>query len=357
MKKRFFYFLLINSIVAHYILYAPYLLTKEIFKGTIIAIFIALFLSCIKAYMLLYVFNYFKSFTLVEINKRLLGKFLGDAVTYLYIILYFIGAFVMFRGFVEVARQYMLQDTHIFIISAILVLVFFCSLYNTERTILNLIAFITLLITPLLIIQVLLSLKEVKWEFIQGTLIHSIALPKLITIASASLFFSGVFHLSLFNPLFSKFKLKSIILILVVVGVPAALTSIYIPIGIWGPFGAQNLQHIWISTADTMSVDLFIAERIFYIMLPLFFLLSMTATIVYGFVGFNLFKMILFSPKNDFILKVAICFIFVFVSSLIQNTRVVFMAAGLWILIWFGFQYTLAFILFFLAKLEVKKNI
>ncbi|ERI92438.1 hypothetical protein HMPREF1982_02420 [Clostridiales bacterium oral taxon 876 str. F0540] len=184
--------------------------------------------------------------------------------------------------------------------------------------------------------------------YIKTAVIHSFKLPNLTTIAAAGFFFSGVSHLSLFNPEFKKISWKKTCLIYIFAGLPIALLAIYIPVGTLGPYMLQKVQLTAVTTADTISVDLFFIERALYIMLPLFFLLSASDFIVFGYVSWSLIKKAIKNKKLSFFTVNILGAGYTIISYLIKDTETMLRLGSLCItlaLLYHLFYTTLVFIL------------
>lgn len=108
MKMRYYYLLLINNIISHFILYSSNNLIQNLYSGAIPSIFIALGINIINSYIIIYVFNYFKNFTLVEINKILFGNIIGTFLSGIFILLNIIIAFFMYRALLQIVSLFML---------------------------------------------------------------------------------------------------------------------------------------------------------------------------------------------------------------------------------------------------------
>ncbi|MDQ2085558.1 GerAB/ArcD/ProY family transporter [Herbivorax sp. ANBcel31] len=350
MKHRFFYLLLINEIISNVTLYCPYILIGQLYDGTLIAIFAAFIISIVKIYFFLHVYNYFKSKTLTEINQILFRKFWGNFFSYTYVLICLAIGFFMYKGLVEIVKTFMLTTSSLWLISIILIIIPFVVFKNTSNTFLHTVSFTALIMVIGIISQVLLITGEIKQDFLIGSLVHSVRLPNYITIATAGFFFSGVYHLSLFNPEFKRISYKKTILLIGVVGLCTAFISVYIPVSIWGPEAAQKLTFPWVSTADTVSINLFVIERALYLMMPLFFLLSLSNTLIYSFVCYGLFTKLHPSPKLNKYIKLVICIVFVAGSIMIPNTKTVFQIAPIVMITWNMFHLLLSVLLYIRTK-------
>ena len=355
MKKRFYYLLIICSILCNFILYTPNKMHQELYNGPIYAVAIGFIVSCCNAYMLLYILNNYKDCSLAQINKELYNKYVAILFTTIYIILNNLIAFFMFRALLELVIRFLLPNTNIITVSLLILLVVYIDLFNNNRTYLNFIGYVSLIIILLSMLQVSLSLRNIKFYNLMGTVIHSNKVPSLPSIGAASFYFSGVSHLAALNTEFPKLSAKKTCLIFLVIGIPAALLSIYIPVGIWGPVAVQNVQFTWSATADTLQINLFFIERGIFILFPLFFLMASSQILNYWHTALALFKetMPIKWFQTGFILSSSI--IYITVTLLFKNSQSILSYGSLVMTIAFLANTFLTALSFF--KVRLKKGI
>jgi hypothetical protein len=352
MKDRFYYLMLLINIITGFSFFPLAQLTSNILQGGTIAIIMGCAISCIEGYMLIYIYNSFKNDNIINIQRRLLGKFLGDLLTILYSLFYITMSFCMFRGLLDLVTNYMLPSTSIWFLSATLTIIPFIALLHDNKSFLNFMAFLALLMILMIIIQILISMKEIKIDYLKGTIIHSLKLPSLKTIAMSTYCFTGIRYLSLFNPEFSKINWKLSILIIIAVGIPFNLFIILGPVVIWGPLAIKNIQVIWTATSDTLSVELFIIERVLYILLPLILLYIIVQLLYYFYVGSGQLKLLITNNKLKLIFIAVVFILFIVLSFLIHNLPDLSKFATNLMVIGFIFHALVSVILFIITKVK-----
>lgn len=357
MKYRYYYLLLITTILSHFILYAPYELNRNIFDGSFVAIFISLVIACINAYMTIYVYNAYKNCNILAINKILLGKYLGGIFSFFTISINLLVSFFMFRGLLEIVMKFMLPSTPVWFLAITFLFLPYINLLNDNKSFLRFIAFISIFIIVWAILYILLSVKGIHYYYIKTAVIHSIKLPNFATIAAAGFFFSGVSHLSVFNPEFKRINWKKTCMVYILIGIPVALLAIYIPVGTLGPYLLQKTLLTAVTTSDTISVDLFFIERALYILLPLFFLLSASDFIVFGYVSWALIKDSIKNNKISLFIINIIGIAYIIVSYLIRETQTMLKLGSLCITVALAFHVFITTLLFILTKLKEGRNI
>lgn len=357
MRSKYYYLLLINSIITHFILFVPNIVIKEDVYGGIMAHSIGFVISSMNAYFLLYVFNSFEGLTLVEIDHILFGKTIGQIISFIIICFQFALGLLVFRGLVEIVQEYMIPDTPPWLIALCIVISIGITLKNTSRTYISFIGFLTWIIIPWIIVQNLITLREVKMTYVRGMLTRGFTLPSFSSIALCSFFYGEFFHLSLFNSVLEKKSLKNTILVFLLVSLPIGFLSILVPIGVWGPKAVVNLHFIWVATADTVTIDLFFIERVLFILLPLFFLLLITEVFNYVFVAYGLMKKMRVGKTGNRIVLLAILTFYIFAARIYGNVEELFRLGKNALVVWFVFSNGVTLVLFILTKVKEHKEV
>lgn len=357
MKYRFYYLAMCTTILSHFVLYAPYGLKEDLYDGTIVAILIALIISSANAYMTVYVYNTYENLNLLDINKKLLGKLFGSILSLLNIIANLTISFFMYRGLIEIVKRFLLLSTPIWIIAATLALIFYIGLLNTDKSFLHFIGLVSILVIISAATYLWLASKTFHLYYAKAALIHSIRAPKLISVGAAGFFFTGVSHLSLFNPEFGKVSWVKTILVYIFIGTSVAVLAVFIPAGMLGPYYTQHIFLTVMSAADTIGVDLFIIERATYIILPMVFLLGASDMIIWGYVGLGLIKSAIPKKKANLVIINLIMIAFVTLSALLQNSKDVLEYGTIGISIALAGHYLTFLILFIATKLKEGRKI
>lgn len=356
MKDRFYYLMLLINIISGFSFFPLGHLTSNILQGGTIAIILGSAISCVEGYMLIYIYNSFKNDNIINIQRKLLGKFLGDAVTIIYSLFYITMSFCMFRGLLDLVTNYMLPSTSIWFLAATLTIIPFIALLHDNKSFLNFMAFIALIMVFMIIVHILISMKEIKIDYLKGIIIHSFKLPSIKSIAMSTYCFTGIRYLSLFNPEFSRINWKLSILLIVAVGIPFNLFIIVGPVAIWGPFAIKNILVIWTATSDTLSVELFVIERVLFILLPLIFLYILVQLLYYFYVGSGQLKLLIPNNKLKFILISVVFILFIILSVLIHNLPDLSKFATNLMVIGAIFHALISSILFIITKVKEGKN-
>lgn len=304
-----------------YIFYSFSNIEHNLLNGALIGYIIAYLTIMGKAAAVVYSCNTFKKYTFGEMCEVLFGKAVGRVITYIYILINFQLSYVMYRGLVQIARQYMLPTTPILVLSIFLIAVPAAGLLNDEKSFLRLMAYFVIVMLLYSMIGILLGIRQINTDYVIGTITHSLKLPSITTIATASFFHCGLASTVYFNPEFDKLSFKKTFWLITAVGIPVTLLAIFIPAGIWGPYATRYLALAMLDTTDCLHVDLFFIERGVFILLPLLFLFGATQMLIYLYTGYGLLKK-RFKRKSTGNKLTALGFIyFIAMSNLVKNTE------------------------------------
>lgn len=356
MKYRFYYLAMCTTIISHFVLYAPFRLKENFYNGTSIAILLALISSCANAYMTVYVYNAYKSLNLLDINKNLLGKFLGGTLSLFNILGNLTISFFMYRGLLEIVKRFMLPSTPIWILAPTLLIVFYINILHTNKSFLNFMGLISIFVILSSLVYILLSTKSFHMYYAKAAFIHSFKMPKLLTIGAACFYFTGVSHLALFNPEFKKISFMRTFLIYIFVGTTVAILAVFLPAGMIGPYLMQKTLLTVMSASETIAVDLFFIERATYILLPMAFLLAASDMLIWGYVGWGLLRTAIPKKKINLLLFFTISILFAVGASLLKSSKDLLELGTTCITIALIYHYCLFAVLFILTKLKEGKN-
>lgn len=352
MKHRFYYLPMFTTIISHFILYGPYILKKNMYFGTGTAIFIALIVSSANGYMTIRVYDTYKTKNLLDINRLLMGKYIGGFFSVINILANLTIGFFMYRGLIEIVNRFILSSTPTWVIASTLILIFYMGALNTNRSFLHFIGFITAIVILSSIVYILLATKSFHMYYAKAAFLHSFKIPAISTIGGACFYFTGVSHLALFNPEFSKHNFKGTFLTYIFLGTTVAVLAVYLPTGMLGPYIMQKVQFTVMSAIDTVGIDLFFIERATYILLPMVFLLGASDAVIWEYVGWGLIRTAIPSKKINLIIFNLINVLFIFLALRIKNSTDVLEYGSIGISMALACHYLLFIILFILMKLK-----
>lgn len=357
MKERFYYFLLAANCLANLELYFPAILLTNATSGLPFALIIGLVLASVYAYMLLYVFNKYKDKNYVDICKTLFGNKAGMIISFVYMILRFNIAGFLFAGAVKGIQVYLMPTTANWYIALLLTLLIYVETTQNRRNFLYCKSFFTVIVAIWFVIVSAISIETADFNYVKGTLVHSLHMPKLAMIAPSLFYFTGVQHLVVFNTHFKKkLSIKKTLMVYYLVGLPFALISLSVPLGTWGPSAVKTLTYIQTVTMDTKAIDLFFIERVLFIAAPLLVLIIIIDIANYSYIGFELLRDMGASKRLNKASIFVVLFIYIAFTSLIGPVERLYSAAASFGIFWLFIHTVLVLLLFIGAKLKGGNN-
>ncbi|RED65641.1 GerAB/ArcD/ProY family transporter [Cohnella lupini] len=350
MNVLFYVSLLIYYMINHSLLNLPNVIDRNYLQNGLSALPIGLLLAALNAWMLLSVYNRFPKFTMVEINRYLCGKYLGNFLSIMYVALTAFFGFFMFRGLMEVIIEFLMPHTPVWFLAILLISVPSLALLHSDNSVIYMTAFFTLIAAVLMILVFWLGFKEIDPVMLQGVVYHGWKMPSLKGIVASAFVYGGYTGLYVMNPYFARTSIKLTFLLFVTVGLFLSLCGTVIPLAVWGPWALRNLNLIWIMTAETFSLDLFVLERGLFLMIPLLLITGYIGVFLYTYKGYRLLSLLM--PRKA-TAKVIICCVlvsYVILSLLVQEPAVNYRYRELYMVVWFFYQNITGVLLYVLAK-------
>jgi hypothetical protein len=271
---------------------------------------------------------------MVEINRYLCGKYVGRFLTILHVAMLFVMGFLMFRGILELILEFLMPITPVWFLAILLIAVPLFALLHTDRSILYLMALYTAFAFILLLVIFWLGAKEINRDLLQGVFVHAWKPPSFQGIAAAAFVYGGYSCLAVWNPYFARTSFKKSLVIFISVGLVVTLCGSIIPLSVYGPWAIRNLNLIWVMTAETFSIDLFIMERGVFLFIPLLLLIGYMGIHIYTYKGYRLLTIMY---KKKMITKIIIGFVlagYIIFSLLIKEAVVIFDFTQLFMVVW-----------------------
>jgi hypothetical protein len=290
--NRYYYYLILNNMLINVFMFVPSILIRERFNGTVLAIPIGALIGTACLLIFSYSINQFPTLGLPEIFERTPKWFRFGFLSF-FSFMWFSAGTIFLLAFNNVIIRMVnpdIQGIHmifVFVLWLLLVLNF----VKTER-ILFALEIIIILNIPFIALFVYESYTNeyltLSSIFEVGTYVYET--PSINTIAAASFVFSGYANLVIFNRVFrEKIKIKRLWLI-PFLGIFNIITSVFIPIGIWGADGIGDLTFPWVSTADTLRIEYGPIERLITLFILLYVGISLISVTIHWHVALEILK-------------------------------------------------------------------
>jgi hypothetical protein len=349
-NTKFYIALLIFYSIYNSMLNAPSVISRDYLQSGLLAIPIGLLLAVINIWLLLSVYNRYPKFTMVEINRYLCGKFVGGFFSILHAAMFFCISFIMFRAIMELILEFLMPNTPIFFLAILLVTVPISTLLHTDRSLLYLMTFFTVIACILLFFIFWMGIKELEWNTVQGLIVHTWKPPSIKGIAAAAFVYGVYSCLAVWNPYFAPTSIKKSVVMFSTIGLVITLFGTLMPLAVMGPWAIRNMNLIWAMTAETFPIDLFVLERGLFCIIPLILLIGYMGILLYTYKGYR-FLVLLY--KKKMVTKIIFGFIlacFVTFSILIKRSVVIFEIMDEFMLVWVIVQNITGILWYVLAK-------
>ncbi|MBW7453722.1 GerAB/ArcD/ProY family transporter [Paenibacillus sepulcri] len=350
MNILFYIALLTYYMINHAIFNAPNVTARNYLQTGLTAVPIGLLLAGINAWLLLSVYNRYPKLTMVEINRHLCGKIVGGIISASYVLLTVVIGFFMFRGSMEVIIEFLMPETPVWFLAVLLITVPSCALLHTDSSILYLVAFFTAFAFILMLIIFWLGFKEIDVVMLKGVMVHGWKSPTLQGIAASAFVYGGYTCLAIWNPYFARTSLKVTYIIFVAVGLVVTLCGTVIPLSVWGPWAIQNLNLIWVMTAETFSLDLFVMERGLFLIVPLLLVTGYMGVLLYTYKGYRLLNLMLNKQKPAKIIMGCVLLSYVVLSLFVNELKVIISYREQYMVVWIILQNVIGILWYVLAK-------
>jgi hypothetical protein len=342
--------LLIFYLIYNSILNAPSVISKEYLQSGLLAIPIGLLLAVLNIWLLLSVYNRYPKFTMVEINRYLCGKVVGGFLSILHAALFFGIGFIMFRAVMELILEFLMPNTPVWFLAILLVTVPIIILFHTDRSILYLMAIFTAVAFILLVCIFGMGIKVLQGGMLQGLIVHAWKPPSIKGIAAAAFVYGVYSCLAVWNPYFARTSIKKTVVMFTSVGLIITLCGTIIPLAAWGPWAIKNVNLIWVMTAESFPIDLFLIERGVFLIIPLILLIGYMGILLYAYKGYRILSIMY---KKKMISKIILGFVlacYVTFSVLIKRSVVIFEIMDEFMVVWVIVQNVIGILWYVLAK-------
>ncbi|NHN33729.1 GerAB/ArcD/ProY family transporter [Paenibacillus agricola] len=350
MNAIFYISLLTYFMINHAIFNAPSVISRNYLQFGLSAVPIGLLLAVINISLLLSVYNRFPKFTMIEINRYLCGKYVGGILSILHVALLFVTGFLMFRAILEPIIEFLMPNTPVWFLAILLITVPLLTFLHTDSTILYMTAFFTAIAFILMLIIFWLGFKEIHGVMFQGVLVHAWKPPSLQGITAAAFVYGGYSCLAVWNPYFAPTSLKKSLVVFISVGLVVTLCGLIIPLSVFGPWAIRNLNLVWIMTAETFAIDLFVIERGMFLFIPLLLLCGYMGILLHTYKGYRLLNIMF---KKKMISKISLGFVlasYVIFSWFIKEPAVLFNYFEQYLVVWVIEQNVIGILWYVLAK-------
>lgn len=289
-KSRYFYCLFLMNSLINIINFTPRELIDTRFDGAQSSILVAVVTGTLFIYLFTKVINKFPGKGLPEIFASALPRLLASPLILIYAVLWYLAGALILLSFVDITLRFVSPDTHpTAVLLGFLAVVCLCSRIDSLSLLYGL--EVTLGITlPLILYTTVKAVvnPNFSWDAVLQMMTYSLHPPDMNSIAAATFTFSGYINMAIFNRVFHGLKLKHV-WILSLEGLLVLLVTFYVPIGYHGTVGVERHVYTWFTTADSISIEAFLVERMLYVFYFAYSTLALVSAVIQWHVGKELF--------------------------------------------------------------------
>lgn len=292
--NRYFYYSILLGMLMNTILYVPNILITNKHDGVILGILVSTLIGSLLTFMSSKAMATFQSQGLPEIFSMNVSKFFRGIMLFYFGVMWFIaGGLIVLVSFTIIIKRFILPETPSEIIIILFMTVVCWCASRPTKTILYLLEIVMVLNLPLItfILYKAMTNKYMNWYAIWNVASdHIMVLPNLDVLAAATFIFTGHINMVIFNKESNGQFNPKFLWLVPIIGLTVLLTTFFIPIGTHGTVGVDQFNYAWVSTADSMKVNLGFIERVVYVFLLLYLNLSLLFATVTWHVGYHLIK-------------------------------------------------------------------
>ncbi|WP_274365115.1 hypothetical protein [Paenibacillus thermotolerans] len=292
MKRYFFYMVIVNMLV-NIITFVPSILTAHRFGGSVMSFLFAVPIGTVMIYMLLWALSRFPGRGMPEmLDEAGLPKWISVPINLYYALLWFAAGGISILVAAEISVKYISPETP-FISGIFLFLVTACAISRlSSEKLLYFLEIIVIIVLPLIVFVIFKSYttRNLNFDAIMVLGTHIYELPTWRVLAGSTFVFSGFTHMVIFNRVFHRPVTRKWIWLLPIMGLFVMITALVVPVGMQGADGVADYSFPWITTADSMQIELGFIERVLYVIFLLYSGAACASFIMYVHVAMELIK-------------------------------------------------------------------
>lgn len=258
-------------------LFVPHILVKDRFDGAVMSILIGIALGSFIAIVNAWCFRQFPGLGLPEILDRYLPKAFSLPLIVLAAFTWMTGGILVVYSFTRTMGIFFNPEMNEYLFLFIMVLACIFAGSRSSRSVQFSLEVLLILAAPLgLFILFKATTNDlVEWDAMRVIAGYVRNPPSIHSVAAATFLFSGYLNLQIFNRLnVLGLKLKHLWLI-PILGASFAFFTFFIPIGFHGTMAADQYVYLWSVTADSMVLKYGFVQRVLFLFLTVFSIMSL----------------------------------------------------------------------------------
>lgn len=296
--SRFFYYLILVVMIENIIAPVPRILLLESKNGAIIAMIIAIIVGLAVTYIIVTMMNQFPDKGFPELLKAYTPKWFSYPILLFMALTWYVAGLITLMSFTYMLLRFLEPKMSVFLTLVSLLLVVIFGVMLKTRSIAATTEIILILTVPILFFLFIKAYTspEINIDFIKVALMHANRFPSYDAFSSSLYIFMGGINIIIFNRYFIKKQVLDFKRLFIIgsIGIFILITTYFIPIGFNGFDEIGKFAYPWVSTSDTIRMKFGIIERVIYIFLISYLLISSIAIIIYWHITIQLLGSIIY---------------------------------------------------------------
>jgi hypothetical protein len=276
--SRYTYYHVLYVGMINIIMFVPGFLIKEQFTGAVSSMVLAVVLGSILSLVTMACFERFPGLGFPELCDRYLPRWLSIANSlYAALLIWMPAGVIVIYQYSETLRLYFYPDMNPFMNLFLMASVAVWASSQSTRTVQFIHEIMVILCSPLLILFLVKALfnESLSWDAVHYVAGYVREPPTFMSTTAATFLFSGYISLFIFNRLHPegfRFRFRWLVPLF---GTLFMAVTFFVPIGFHGTVGVGDYVYIWSTTADSMSLEYGFINRVLYVFLLIFTILSL----------------------------------------------------------------------------------
>jgi hypothetical protein len=289
--NRYFYYLVLTNMLVNVLAFVPRVLISNRFDGSVMGLFVSTAIGTLLLVLFCKSLEKFPQQGLPEILHGLFPVWLNRGLLFAFSVILYSAGMITLLAYADFTRKFLNPDiTNITVTIIYLSVIVFVAGYPSRKVLFMLEALLVISVPfTLFILFKAFFNKDMKWDAVWAVTMFIKKRPSFSVIAASTYVFSGYANMAIFNRVIPHFKAK-ILWIFPLTGLTIMFTTFFIPIGFLGADGVEEYTFAWISTADSMRIELGIMERVLFIFLFLYGVIAFASMIIHLHVALEFMK-------------------------------------------------------------------
>jgi hypothetical protein len=289
--NRYFYYLVVTNMLVNVLALVPRVLINERFNGAVWALPISAVIGFVVMVAFVRTLGKFPQKGLPEILDTIMPVWLRNVLLAAFALNWYFSGCLTIVGLSEFTRKFLNPEiTKVSVVGLYLAISVYMARMKSNQ-ILNMLEIIVLLVLPLNLFILVKTIfhPHMSWDAVRAVGMFYNHPPSVKSIAANTYVYSGYISMVVFNRVIPHFRPKGLWGI-VLFGLFISFTTMFIPIGYQGADGVGDFTFPWMSTADSMRIELGFIERVMFVYMFLYGQIAFAGIIVHWHVAFECFK-------------------------------------------------------------------